>query len=182
MIMIMAGIEKYQTLYFANRIDVRTMQRCGGTTMRHVWKQIHIGRAEKMSMFERKLEQDKYIVGEFGFRANSTRYTLIRDPFKRLISAAAYRGYEDINTVLENIDDYEDHHFDSLTSRLGHPSQYDEVFTLDNISSLIELLGGDPIHTNRGNYHPVTITDKAREAILKRYSDDVENGWFDYAN
>ena len=170
--------EKYQTLHFPNNIDIRTMQRCGGTTMRHVWQFIHTGNYQKMGLAERYAEYRKHGVDGMGFRKGSYRITIIRPQMDRLVSVAAYRGYENINTVLENIEDYDDHHFDSYTDRLGLPEHYDKIYELDNIDKLVVSLGVKPYHTNQGNYEPVEISDAAIEACKRRYKADIENGWW----
>tara|TARA_B110000908_G_scaffold168548_1_gene223682 strand:+ start:148 stop:675 length:528 start_codon:yes stop_codon:yes gene_type:complete len=172
-------IEKYQTLHFADNIDVRTMQRCGGTTMRHVWKYLNTGQYTKMSLSEREAQYHLHGVSGYGFREGSYRITIIRDQVERLISAAAYRGYgEDINTVLENIEDYDDHHFASYTSRLGTPDMYDQIVDLTGIDMLVVSLGATHYHTNHGSYTPVSISDKAMDSMMRRYDDDIRNGWW----
>lgn len=147
--------------------------------MRHVWKYIHTGQYTHMSLSERKAQYRLHGVSGYGFRDGSKRVTIIRDQVERLISAAAYRGYgEDINTVLENIEDYDDHHFASYTSRLGTPEMYDMIVPLENIDMLVLGLGAEPYHTNHGSYTSVPISDKALDSMMRRYDDDIRNGWW----
>lgn len=147
------------------------------------------------------------------FRKGSTRYAVKRDPVKRFVSAVEmlqyqvdtspsfyitnpstrFRLFDSVTELLDAIDNNEvfDMHLMPQFHYMGHPDQYDRIWDLSELSSMIRFLNDaigaewedryDKHQWSFANTKIYRITDHITEEDIERikilYKADYDCGW-----
>lgn len=204
---------KNRTLYFENNVDVRLCHKNGNTTLKSIWSQLYynvedhhltIPNREQLRENNRlngNIEDDKY-----GFRKNSYRIAVKRDPIERALSAAkevigaTFHIHDpSIDTIEEfflnfdlNVNEYVlsdnirfNYHFLSQTWSMGTSSYYDKIYDVRDLDQLVKSLEEDYNYpykiTNRylnRARSAMKISDLSKQVIDKVY----ETYEIDYRN
>jgi len=159
---------KNRTLYFENNVDVRLCHKNANTTLKSIWSQLyynvedhHLTIPNREQLREDNRLNCNITDNRYGFRKNSYRIAIKRDPIERAISAAkevigaTFHIHDpSIDTIEEfflnfdlNVDDYVlsdnirfNYHFLSQTWAMGMPSFYDKIYDIQDLDKLVKWL------------------------------------------
>lgn len=162
---------RYRTLYFQNNVDVRLCHKNGNTTLKSIWGQLNYGIENhhliipnREQSYENNKLKGNIDNNRYGFRKDSYRIAVKRDPIERALSAvkevigATFYIHDpsidmveefflnfDLNTekyILSNDIGF-NYHFLSQSWGMGKPSDYDKVYDIQDLDKLIKWLEED---------------------------------------
>ena len=160
---------KNRTLYFENNVDVRVYHKNGNTTLKSIWCQLYYNIEDHYSTIPKNLFEKNKTEGNiddirYGFRKDSYRIAVKRNPIERALSAAKEVLRSSFNILDPSIDTIEEfflsfdlnvekyiisskiefnYHFLSQTYIMGVPQNYHKIYDIQDLDKLVKWLEED---------------------------------------